>query len=343
MATIRRRPSGAFEVVIRSKLLHRPYYATLDSEGEAREYAARLEAMLASGMVPPELLDGAGRATVGELVGRYRRGARVSSHDLEVLGRLPDSVLGFDADKLTVPWALAWVVALQDGGIAPGTIRKKVGALARCLDWCVLAGFVAANPLRSLPRNYAAYPSEHGARREDVERDRRLAPGEEDAVRAVLAGRPEWDLLFTLALETAMRMRELFTLDWRQVDLDRRTVFLDKTKNGDKRQVPLSSVAVARLAALHKDSGLLFPWWDGRAESLRNTTCRISHQWARIARDAGCDDLHFHDLRHEATCRLFERTTMTDVMISRITGHRSLSMLRRYASLRGSDLAVGLW
>ena len=54
-------------------------------------------------------------------------------------------------------------------------------------------------------------------------------------------------------------------------------------------------------------------------------------------------DLHFHDLRHEATCRLYERTTLSDVLIAKITGHRDLRMLKRYASMRGSDLAVRLW
>ena len=51
-------------------------------------------------------------------------------------------------------------------------------------------------------------------------------------------------LLTTLALETAMRMREMYTVEKEQIDLPRRTVFLDRTKNGSKRQVPLSSVAV---------------------------------------------------------------------------------------------------
>ena len=52
-----------------------------------------------------------------------------------------------------------------------------------------------------------------------------------------------------------------------------------------------------------------------------------------------CSDFHFHDLRHEATCRFYETTTLTDVEVSLITGHKDLRMLRRYANLRGSHLA----
>lgn len=42
-------------------------------------------------------------------------------------------------------------------------------------------------------------------------------------------------------------------------------------------------------------------------------------------------------------CRLYEKTNLSDVQIARITGHKDLRMLRRYASLRGSDLAAALW
>lgn len=54
-------------------------------------------------------------------------------------------------------------------------------------------------------------------------------------------------------------------------------------------------------------------------------------------------DLHFHSLRHEVTCRLYERTTLSDVLSAKITGHRDLRNLKRYASLRGSDLVPQLW
>lgn len=372
MATIRQRSSGSWEVIIRHKSLPKPYYATLDTEAEARGYARKLEARIKAGDIPKALLEVPER-TVGGLIRRYQVGASISVHDLSLLDRL--GVDAVRADTLTVQWALAWVSSMQATGIAPGTIRKKVGALARCLDWCKLAGLVEGNPVRELPRNYASYPVGHVKRREDVERDRRLLPDEEERLRKVLTGRHDWLLLFELALETAMRLREMFTLEWAQVDLDKRTFFLEKTKNGDRRQVPMSSVIhglipsrvgkfpvnpnigdnqseVVRLSnipSINPDRSnpskavLVFPWWDGDQRTLAKTTARLSHQWSRIARDAGCVDLRFHDLRHEATCRLYERTTLGDVQIARITGHKSLLMLKRYANLRGSDLADSLW
>ena len=90
---------------------------------------------------------------------------------------------------------------------------------------------------------------------------------------------------------------------------------------------------------------LLFPWWSGerRQEEMRRTTWQLSRQFARIFSGANVNDFRFHDLRHEATSRFFERTTLGDTAIAKITGHRSPRSLARYANLRGSTLAGQLW
>jgi integrase len=285
---------------------------------------------------------------------------------------------------ITYAWAESWVSAMKrERNLSPTTIRHHVGALARCFDWAARHGIaaLAGNPLRQLPRRYSIYSDSDAAAarvanssaRVDEERDRRLQPGEEARIRSVLAGeKPQgrerafelrWqgalECLFELALESAMRLREMYTLSKDQVDLSQRTVFLDKTKNGDKRQVPLTSVAMGAIARYEQqlahgqrgmtgfkaEGGLLFPWWSGSPgeEALRKTTSLLSRQFARVFDAAGCGDLRFHDLRHEATSRLFERSKLSDIEISRITGHKDPRVLRRYSNLRGSDLAAKLW
>ncbi len=64
-----------------------------------------------------------------------------------------------------------------------------------------------------------------------------MSTAEEGAIRTVLAengGHTEELVLFEMALESAMRLREMYTLTWDQVDFTQRTIFLEKTKNGDK-------------------------------------------------------------------------------------------------------------
>lgn len=176
---------------------------------------------------------------------------------------------------------------------------------------------------------------------------------EEQRILAILKDLPEEKAFFVLALESAMRMRECYTLDIDQISLQKRTVHLVRTKNGDSREVPLSSTAVSLLknyitqqrTLIRQRGGRLFSFWNGdhSVYALDATTSLISVTYAQIFKAAQVSDFHFHDLRHEATCRLYQKTSLSDVLIARITGHRNLRMLQRYASLRGSDLADHLW
>lgn len=363
MATIRQRTSGSFEIIIRRKgVLTKPHYASADTREEAEQYAQTVEGLLDQGIVPTELLETpmpVKRVHLDEWGRRYLCEVSVSDSDRVLLNALLPLMASWPVDGLSMEWAHRWVRGMKvNDKLAPGSIRHKVGAVARMLDWCVRMNWLSVNPLRMLPKRYASYALGDGVKREDTERERRLLPGEEDKILWLLSGNiPEgkergldrddladWRLLFRLALETAMRLRELYTLQWSQVALAERTIFLDKTKNGSKRQVPLSSVAVTLLTDADQAYGdFVFPWWDGRASSLRSTTNRLSQKWSRIAALSGCEDLHFHDLRHEATSRFYERTTMTDLQIAKITGHKDLRMLARYSNLRGSQLSEMLW
>ena len=272
--------------------------------------------------------------------------------------------------ELTFDWAQNWVADMKRiHNLAPSTIRARVGALARCLDWVVAKADIPLNPLRLLKRGFSTYTDDDttaataagGVQKASAERDRRLESDEEAHIRYVLAGnKPQGrqrplelqhaealQLTFGLALETAMRLSEMYTLTLDQIDLQGRTIYLDKTKNGSKRQVPLSSVAMGLLKAYVPSvtGEWLFPWWSGERnqEEMKRVSALLSWQFARIFSTAGCGDLRFHGLRHEATAQLYERTKLTDLQIAKITGHKDIRMLARYANLRASNLAEALW
>lgn len=370
MATKRKRSSSSWEFIIRRKgVLPKPAYLTFSDEKEGDEYVKRVEALLDRGVVPPELVgDEADNAkTLADVIKAYQLALAVPATDVALLNVVRERQGDKKLTAINYPWAESWVASMKrEDKLSPSTIRHYVGAAARCLDWLTRKSpeLLPGNPLRLLPKRYATYTEADAAAagcggKTDQERDRRLLPLEEKGIREVLAGaKPEGRerplemrnrealiLLFDLALETAMRMREMYTLDISQVDIGKRTVFLDKTKNGSKRQVPLSSVALDRLQAhlLVAQGPRVFPWWDGRPESMKAITALLSQQFSRVFAAAGCPDLRFHDLRHEATGRLFERTNLSDLQIAKITGHKDPRMLARYANLRGSDLASALW
>jgi integrase len=373
MATKRQR-NGAWHYVIKhAGLLPKPLYLSFADEAEGDEYIRRLEALLARGVVPAEFgIKKEVQVSLRDGVRRYLSEQHTSTDDAGllrvVLQRLP---IDMPLAAITFTWATKWVTTLKrEQNLAPSTIRKHVGALARCLDWLAGHGDVPFNPLRSLATGYATYTSDDvaalgaigGREKEDTERDRRLERSEDERIRMILAGeKPQGrqralelhhadalTLLYDMALESAMRLSEMFKLSVYQVDLKKQTIFLEKTKNGSKRQVPMSSVLLKLMKVAVKDRDpqeLLFPWWDGDTDRIvvKRASTQMSRQFARIFSAAGCEDLHFHDLRHEATSRLFERTKLSDLEIMKITGHKSLTQLARYANLRGSNLSARLW
>jgi len=76
---------------------------------------------------------------------------------------------------------------------------------------------------------------------------------------------------------------------------------------------------------------------DGRVWGMRPNS--ISHAFERICPAAGVEGLTFHDLRHEATSRLFEKG-LNPMEVTAVTGHKTLQMLKRYPHLRAEDLVA---
>ena len=107
---------------------------------------------------------------------------------------------------------------------------------------------MSQNPLRLLQRGCATYTeadasyleSKGRIPKEDQDRNRRLDPDQEGRILAELDDRPDERAFFVLALETAMRMRECYTLCLSQVAISKQTIHLESSKNGDNRQLPLT-------------------------------------------------------------------------------------------------------
>ncbi len=130
-----------------------------------------------------------------------------------------------------------------------------------------------------------------------------------------------------------MRQGEIVSLDWKHIDLKKRIAYLPETKNGEPRGVPLSTSAIATFRSLPgSTTGKVFPGV---------TTEAIKRAFMRACQRAEIEDFHFHDLRHEATSRLFEKS-LNPLEVASITGHKTLQMLRRYTHLRAEDLAKKL-
>ena len=210
--------------------------------------------------------------------------------------------------------------------VAPATIIRELNTISHAIDiarkeWAV---YLPENPAKLVRR--PATPKG---------RERRLNGDEEarlhsacDALRS-----PYMRDLIILAVETAMRRGELLGLTWSNVDLDRRIAHLPMTKNGEIRDVPLSGRALDTLLMLKATSTT------DRVFEISGNAVRLC--WEHLRVRAGCPDLHFHDLRHEAVTRLFEKG-FNVIEVATISGHKELRMLGRYTHLRADDLVLRL-
>jgi len=212
--------------------------------------------------------------------------------------------------------------------VSVATVRKEMTILRSVFesarrDWSM----IATNPIADVKRPPA--PPNRKRLMSDSERDRLLlALGFDGTVSMV---QHQVAVAMLLGLETAMRAGEMLGLTWARVNLKAQYVSLEKTKNGDYRDVPLSTRAVELLALMQgMDKSTVFTVTLASLDAL-----------FRKARDrCEIDNLHFHDTRATALTNL---SSKLDVMeLARMVGHRDLKSLLVYYRKSATDLAQKL-
>ncbi|MCZ4281669.1 site-specific integrase [Kiloniella laminariae] len=177
--------------------------------------------------------------------------------------------------------------------------------------------------------------------KEPPPRDRRLSDQEIAIILRALdykegekpkTSRQRLAIAFLLAIETAMRQGEIWGLTWDNVFLEGRYVHLPDTKNGTKRDVPLSTAAVELLT-------LFLPTEDNKV--FKGSQVAAATMFRRIINEK-CKifDLKFHDTRHEALTRLARKIDVLD--LARMVGHKDPRSLMIYYNPTASEIAQRL-
>lgn len=304
-----------------------PQSRTFSTQADARAWAVSEEARIerAEPPTPRRLL---AATTLGQVVSRYmlevtpaKRSAATEAQRLKQFQR--DKLASVDLAALSSDH----VADYRDrrlGAVEAGTVRRELAILSHVLEiarkeW----GYrLAGNPVKDIRQ-----PALSNAR------DRRLQPGEFDRLLAATDGSRNRHLkpIVRLAVETGMRRGELLDLKWSHIDLARRVVHIPITKTGKPRTIPLTDGAIEVLGGREQVGDVVFP--------ITSNAFKLA--WGRAVLRSGLDDLHFHDLRHEAVSRFFEiGLSLPEVAV--ISGHRDPRMLFRYTHLRPHELAQKL-
>jgi len=324
MATIRKR-GGSWQAQVRRQG-HAAISRSFHRKPDAAAWARLIEADLERSDLPVDRKRL--RTPLSSLLIRYRdeitpkkRGALQERYRIAQL--LAHRIATLPLEKLTA----AVIASYRDErleSVKGVTLRRELAFLRHIIEiarkeW----DYPIANPVATIklpalpvPRTRRLGSSELQAILEDVER----------------SGRSLLRSVILFALETGLRRSELIKVEWPHLDVEHRTLLVPRTKNGHPRTIPLSSRALTILAEIKiRDVQRVFP--------ISANAVRLA--WERLKRRAGINDLHFHDLRHEAISRFFEKG-LSVPEVALISGHRDVRMLFRYTHLKAEDAAAKL-
>lgn len=345
MATFRKRGEYSWEAQIRRKgspTLTKTFTYRQDAEVWARMVESEIERGLFISRSTAE------STTLKDALDRYEKEItstkRGGEKEIYILRRFAASKL---ATRAMATIRSADIAAWRDTRlktVSPATVRREL----------VVLGHVFTIARKEWDMEGLINPVEGTTKPKPTRgRSRRISDSELAAIIAASQS-AELPAVIHLAIETSMRRGEIIGLEWEDIDLQRRVAHLAETKNGEPRDVPLSSKAVETLTTLLPISAGKQTKATGRVFSSKPDTVTQAFiravKRAREAYEAECKqarkqpdpdylvDIRLHDGRHEGTSRFFEKGL--DIMeAATITGHKDLRMLKRYTHLRAEDLA----
>jgi integrase len=312
--------------------------ATFSTRAAAKQWAARvqgeIEELRASGIMQPK------GKTIGDLIDRYtlelypaKKWGRSKTADLALLKKKLGSIA---ADKLNEAHIVKCFRDRHDEGAGPVTISAQAGYLVSVLKvartlWHLDVPLQAAQQARSALNNV-------GLVGKSQRRDRRVTDAEIAKIIAHFEKQrttlPYPDLI-RFALATGMRISEICRLQWKDLNERDKTIVIRDRKHptdrlGNDQIVPLLNVtgfdAFAIVQRQPRGGARIFP-------VSEKTVCSV---FPRQLQKLGIDDLHLHDLRHEAISRLFEAGYRIE-QVALVSGHRDWAMLKRYTHVRAAD------
>ncbi len=299
---------------------------------DARRWAARIESGLREGRQFPNAT--AKRLTVDDLFARYRRS--VLPH------KRPATVA---SQRQQLEWWRQRIGHLRLLDVTPALLTECRDELAEALSPATVRRYLAlvSHAFAVARREWQWIdnnPVEHVSKpKEPPGRVRFLSDDERPLLLdACLRSRnPDLYPVVLMALGTGARKTEILSLDWSAIDLSRQLVTFHYTKNSARRSVPiageLNRILRQRAKVRRIDTALVFP----RPDGLAPTDIRAA--WEKALRRAGIDDFRFHDLRHSAASYL-AMSGASLAEIAEVLGHKTLSMVKRYAHLSDQHTAA---
>ena len=335
MATIINR-DGKYLVRVR-KANFKPENRTFDTRTAAKQWALQTEAAMANGSW---ISDREARITnLESLFDRYIN----EIHKKKPFGKSKLATVKSTARRvghvrlsdLTPAFVLSYANE-RASKIAPSTLNQELTYFAQAIDVArtLWNAPLNDNPVRAALSVLSQVDMVQGSKK----RNRR--PTDHELQTLLDLARGSWiKPMIEIAVETGLRESEIHALEWSDVDFDRSTLLIrdrkdPKQKVGNDQLIPLlpaTREALLREICRTEQGGRVFK------DVLRAAS--ISDKFAKLRKKAEIIDLRFHDLRHEAISRMFEKG-MTIPEVAAISGHKQWTSLKRYTQLSPKSLST---
>lgn len=230
-------------------------------------------------------------------------------------------------------------VKLSDKPISSATVNRYLATLSSLFNFALNVGHVDRHPIKG---GQVSKLGEANGRR------RILTPEEEDKLikEAERSTWPPMALFLRLALTTGARKSELRNLRWSDIDLNRRVAVLPKTKNGEQRTLPLvmsvrdALVQAKKVQPLGSDLVFFDPRKPTQPKNVQTVWLHVRKRAGLEAdREDSLDRVVLHSTRHTAATKLIAGGANV-IQAASITGHKTVSMLKRYAHLKTDDVVA---
>jgi integrase len=315
--------------------------ATFDREAAAKAWVKRTEA---DARKPGGLIAPTPSMTLGQAIDKYiattrKELGRTKEHGLRSLRE--DEIAQIPCSDITSAHIVDYARRLGEGDRLPQTVATYLSHLGAIV---AVGESALGAPLSEEAMTQSIKACKRlGLIAKSDERDRRPTIQELDLIMGQLSRRdprknsPAMLHIVPFAAFSGRRQGEITTMRWDDLEDGRILIrdMKDPTKKiGNNVWCTLVPEAEEILRSIPRTGPLIFPC----------AAISISMAFTKAVKMAGIEDLHFHDLRHEAASRLFEQG-WTIPQVAGVTGHKTWQSLQRYSHLRvtGDKLAECYW
>lgn len=200
-------------------------------------------------------------------------------------------------------------------GVKPNTVNRELSVLKRAFNLAIDWHMAGENPVRRVKFFQQPDPKE-----------RILSEREEQKL--INASSEHLKPIIIAALNTGMRVAEILSLRWSQINLKKREIEVVKTKSGKKRVIPINPVLFEMFNRLERADEFVFLYHDPKTKKPRPVKS-VKRSFTNSCRRAGIEAFTFHDTRHTFASRLVERGVDL-ITVKELLGHSSVRTTERY-------------